>query len=108
MPRRRRADIARDRWISSVVSYAVTCRTGILADRIERGMLWVDCGAERGDTGIGIATRRKIRKEWDAVAAEALRRATEVYTQHGETYHTGGWCSCDGCWRSTGSAAGLS
>lgn len=95
----RRANIARDRWIGDVVDYAITCRTGTLAERIERGMRRVDSGAERGDTGIGVRTQRKIRKEWDAVTAEAERRVGEVYAQHGAGYHTGRRCSCDGCWR---------
>ena len=42
----RRADIARRRWISSVVDYAITCRTGSLTERIGRGMDWVHDGVE--------------------------------------------------------------
>lgn len=95
----RRSDIARRRWIGDVVDYAITCRTGTLADRVERGMLWVDCGVERGDTGIGLRTQAHIRKDWEAVSAEAEQRVREVYAQHGEAYHTGRHCSCAGCYQ---------
>lgn len=94
----RRADIARRRWIGDVVEYAITCRTGTLAERIGRGMDWVDAGVERGDTHIGLATQRKIRAEWVAVSAEAERRVLEIYAEHGEAYHTGRRCSCAGCY----------
>lgn len=105
MPRHSRSDIARRRWIGDVVEYAITCRTGSLAERIGRGMDWVYDGVERGDTGIGLVTRRKIAKEWDAVSAEAEQRVREVYAQHGEAYHTGRQCSCAGCYRAERDAA---
>lgn len=98
MPHHNRSDLARSRWIGDVVDYALTCRTGALSERIERGMLRVDCGVERGDTGLGVRTQARIRAEWAAVAAEAIRRVGEVYAQHGETYHTGRRCSCAGCY----------
>lgn len=98
MPRRNRADIARRRWISTVVDYTLGCRTGALAERIERGMQWVDSGVERCDTGIGIATRRRVRADWAAVAAEAEQHVREIYVERGAAWHNGRRCSCAGCY----------
>jgi hypothetical protein len=71
--RGRRGDIARRRWIGDAVHHALTL-DGTVEERAQAGMEWVDCGVERGDTGIGVRTMARAHREWDAWRAEVARR----------------------------------
>lgn len=75
----KRGDLAKQRWIASAVDAASECRTASsVLEAADLGMCWVLAGAERGGSGLGLATRRRALREWSAWRALVAARLTAI------------------------------
>lgn len=59
----KRADIARGRFVAWAVVWAASSRAATIAERVEAGIYRTYVESERGDTGIGRVTARKLTKK---------------------------------------------